>query len=244
MNTVDAIYSRNHLREKVPFRRTRDTISLHENLQKFKMEGKTGIISEFKRKSPSGFSLAKALEPLNYFRKSDLEVVSGLSILTEPDYFHGSYEDISRVQELNLPILDKDFASSEMMVENAFNSGADAILFILDFLGPEKVQALSRHAASLGMEALVEFHDTSLMKYLAPREGVIYGYNRRNLRTLKMEPHEDEVLRSLKGMEIDIILESGIDGAYLRDHDVSRYMGLLIGTSILNGNFPRKATPE
>ena len=243
MNIVDGIYSRNPLREKVPYRRTRDVVSLYGNLTKFKREGKTGIISEFKRRSPSGFDIRKEVNPLHYFRELRLENLAGISVLTEPDLFLGSYEDITAVQELNLPILDKDFASSELMVENAFNAGADVILFILDFLEPERVLSLSRYAVSLGMEALVEFHDISLIKYLTPQEGVIYGYNRRNLRTLKMEPHEEEVLRRLKGIEINVVLESGIDSAYLRDHDVFPYLGMLIGTSILNGDFLQDA-PE
>lgn len=237
MDTVDLIYSRNHLRERVPYRRTRSPISLYGNLVKFKSKGVTGIISEFKRRSPSGFNLAKAAEPLQYFRETYNGNIAGISILTEPEHFLGSYADLSSVQALNLPVLDKDFVSSELMVENAFNSGADAILFILDFLGADRVHELSRYAVSLGMEALVEFHDTALVDFLAPQEGVIYGYNRRNLRTLKMEPQEEEVNIMLKDTGIKVVLESGIDHAYLQSHDVSPYLGMLIGTSILNGKF-------
>ena len=238
MDTVDSIYSRNHLRERVPFRRTRGTMSLHESLLRFKAEGKTGIISEFKRKSPSGFNLGIELGPCAYFSKSDLQNVAGLSILTEPEEFKGSYEDLTSVQELGLPILDKDFISTALMVENAYNAGADAVLLILDFLGTEKVQELSTIALSHGMEALVEFHDLSLIRHLTPRKGIIYGYNRRNLRTLKMEPSEEEVMQQVNGQGIEIILESGIDLSYLREHDVSQYLGMLIGTSILNGELP------
>lgn len=236
MSTVDDIYSRNPLRSRIPFSRMREPISLLGSLLDFKSRGKTGIISEFKRKSPSGFDIRRAVEPLQYFRDSRLENIAGISILTEPDYFLGSYGDVSRVQELNIPILDKDFASTPLMVENAYNSGADVILFILDFLERQKVRELCKLAVSLGMEALVEFHDLSLMKDIEPQEGVIIGYNRRNLRTLKMEPQEEKVLAGLKGSGVEVILESGIDREYLREHDVSPYLGMLIGTSILHGN--------
>ncbi len=235
MNTVDQIYARNSLRAEIPYKRTRGPISLHENLMRFKSSGKTGIISEFKRRSPSGFDLKKNVDPIAYFNNSNLENVAGISILTEPDFFNGSYSDITSVQSLNIPILDKDFASTETMVENAYNSGADVILFILDFLEPKKVEELSAYAITLGLEALVEFHDIALMKHLKPRKGVIYGYNRRNLRTLKMEPMEQEVMEYMKNRKTDIILESGIDQSYLQVHDVSQYLGMLIGTSILNG---------
>ncbi len=235
MNTVDIIYSRNRFREKIPYSRTRDPLSLYRNLDKFKSIGKTGVISEFKRKSPSGFALGKALDPITYFRQSNLEKIAGISILTEPDFFNGRYSDITKVQELNLPILNKDFASTETMVENAFNAGSDVILFILDFLEPHRVEELCSYALSLGMEALVEFHDPAFMDELKPQKGILYGYNRRNLRTLEMDPREDEILPKLGSRGVDIILESGINHAYLQTHNVSQYFGMLIGTSILNG---------
>ena len=237
VNTVELIYNRNRLRKPVKYSRARDPISLKENLLNFKKLGKTGIISEFKRKSPSGFNLEKDIDPIDYFSKAELKNVAGLSILTEPDYFLGKYADITMVQNLNLPILDKDFVSNNLMVENAFNSGADAVLFILDFLGVEKARELSSYAISLGMEALVEFHDLLFLDELKPQKGIIYGYNRRNLKTLKMEPRESQVLQKHKESGIEIVLESGIDSSYLLENDVTPYLGMLIGTSILNGKF-------
>ena len=237
VSTVEHIYSRNWLRKPVEYSRTRDPISLKKSLLNFKKLGKTGIISEFKRKSPSGFNLGRDIGPLDYFRKADLQSVAGLSILTEPDHFLGNYADITVVQEFNLPILDKDFVSSGLMVRNAFNSGADAVLFILDFIGIEKAQELSNYAISLGMEALVEFHDIKFLDVLKPLKGVIYGYNRRNLKTLKMDPKEHQVLQKYEGSELEVVLESGIDSNYLHENDMSPYLGMLIGTSMLNGKF-------
>ncbi len=237
VSIVEHIYSRNWQRKPVEYNRIRGPISLKDSLLNFKKHGKTGIISEFKRKSPSGFNLGKDIGPLEYFRKADLQSVAGLSILTEQDHFLGNYADITVVQELNLPILDKDFVSSELMVRNAFNSGADAVLFILDFLGIEKARELSNYAISLGMEALVEFHDMAFLEALKPQKGIIYGYNRRNLKTLKMEAQEFQVLQKYKETEVGLVLESGIDSMYLLENDVSQYLGMLIGTSILNGEF-------
>ncbi len=234
---MEKIYSRNSSRQGVPFRRIRKPISLSESLDNVKKSFGTGIISEFKRKSPSGFSNSSSLNIETYFKKlSERKDIAGFSVLTEPDFFDGSYEDMTSVQHFNKPILDKDFISTREMVLNAYNSGADAILLILDFLDVDRLYLLADYAATLGMESLIEFHDIELMGNIHPGKGRIFGYNRRNLVTLKMDPHEENIQSITAKNGINVVLESGIDSDYLRNHDVSGYRGLLIGTSILQGD--------
>ena len=67
-------------------------------------------------------------------------------------------------------------------------------------------------------------------------EGVIYGYNRRNLRNLKMEPQDEVVKEFLEENDVDIILESGLDSSYLNSAELSAFAGFLIGTSVLTDN--------
>lgn len=235
MNVVEEIYARNPDRPPVPYRRKREPVSLAKRLSERKDKGIIGIIAEFKRKSPSGFTNHRDDGPAPYFKKIGNERIAAFSILTEPSYFNGNYDDITAVQGFGIPILDKDFISSQAMIRNAYNAGADAILLILDFLRQETVYELSDYAISIGLESLIEFHEISLAKYIRPAEGRIFGYNRRNLRTLKMEPEEEKVLEVLSETGIEVVLESGIDAQYLKTRDVSEYAGLLIGTSILNG---------
>lgn len=236
------IYSRNSSRPKFALRRTREPLSLNQSLTKLKDTGKTGIIAEFKRKSPSGFSNSKSLDIRAYFQGiSGNRKIAGFSVLTEPDFFNGNYQDISEIQDFNVPILDKDFISTKEMVDSAFNCGADAILLILDFLAPSQLYLLSDYAVSLGLEALIEFHELKLVDRIDPGRGRIFGYNRRNLETLKMEPQEMELDEVVSRKDLDIILESGITSEYVRTHDVSRYKGMLIGTSILDGDKVQEA---
>ncbi len=236
LNVVEEIYSRNSHREKVPFRRLRKPLSLSKSLKKIKGTGQTGIISEFKRKSPSGFINSKSVEIEAYFQKlSKQKNIAGFSILTEPDHFNGSYDDITAVQHFNIPILDKDFISTREMVDNAYNSGADAILLILDFLEENLVYLLADYAANLGMESLIEFHKIELASRIRPGEGRLFGYNRRNLITLELEPQEETLHNFLPVMGQGLILESGINSEYVRTHNMSEYLGMLIGASILEG---------
>lgn len=239
MNVVDSIYSNNAQRQPVNFSRTREPISLIQSLHRIKKTMGPGIIMEYKRRSPSGFMNLKYPSITEYFSENINRRTAGLSVLTEPQHFRGRYEDISACQGLNKPILDKDFISTDIMVRNAYNSGADAILLIMDFLPMDVIKDLVAQSVSLGMEALIEFHDLKFLDRLEPMDHVIYGYNRRNLVTLKMEPQEETVLDFISATGTEIVLESGIDRNYLDTHDVGKFAGLLIGSSILENNLGR-----
>lgn len=231
---MDDIYGKNLYREKFPYSRSREPISLIESLRRVRKDTMPGIIMEYKRMSPSGFENRFYPSVDEYFRKKISGNTAGLSILTEPDHFRGSYNDIVVSQGFRLPILDKDFISTEAMVDNAYNAGADAILLIMDFIPADLIARLIGAAIGKGMEVLLEFHDLKYLKDLTPMEHVIYGYNRRNLKTLQMEPQERYVLDHMKQTGMEIILESGIDSQYLMKNDVGHYFGLLIGSSILS----------
>ena len=236
MNTVEKIYMDNPGRSRFPYSRTRDTISLIGELHRIKAHGKPGIIKEFKRRSPSGFLNDRYPSVHDYFRSKIDARTAGMSILTEPDYFNGSYEDLSICQEFNLPILDKDFISTPVMVENAYNAGSDAILLIMDFLPSHAVEELTSTARNYGMEVLIEFHDLRFLSEIEPMDGVVYGYNRRDLRSLRMDPQDRVVNDYLREHPVDIILESGLDSSLLNSAELSAFAGFLIGTSVLTDN--------
>ncbi len=234
MSVVEHIYERNVFREKFPYSRIRDPISLTESLRRKRTGTIPGIIMEYKRSSPSGFHNGSYPYVVEYFTRKISGTTAGISILTEPENFRGSYSDIVAVQGMGYPILDKDFISTESMIESAYNAGADAVLLIMDFLPASMLGKLTEMALKREMEVLAEFHDLKYLERIQPMDHVVYGYNRRNLRTLSMEPQESYVLRHISKTGIDIILESGIDSRYLKENDVSHYFGLLIGASILS----------
>ena len=236
MNVVEQIYAKNPTRSEFRHSRSRKPAGFIESVRCASSRGFPGIICEFKRSSPSGFTNSKNTEIVDYFRRMKSERIAAFSVLTEPEYFNGRYEDISSVQDFKVPILDKDFISTPRMVENAYNAGADAILIILDFLGKDRSYELAEYAVSKGMDVLMEFHDPVHLRDLEITGNVIFGYNRRNLRTLKMDPGEEKVRQFMKKEDFPMILESGITPDYLRKNDVSMFEGLLIGTSFLEND--------
>ena len=95
------------------------------------------------------------------------------------------------------------------------------------------------YGKKLGMEALIEVHDPESVKNIFPDENVVLGYNRRNLKTLRMEDNSMEVYDKLKSYGLPIVLESGITSENIKNLHVEKYQGLLIGSSLLSGDVIR-----
>src|SRR6187549_2075038 len=145
-------------------------------------EDKTGIIAEFKRKSPS-----KGI--INAFASVERTAIgymqagaSALSILTDKQFFGGSNEDLTTARKFNFcPILRKDFIIDEYQIIEAKSIGADAILLIAGILNTAKIKSLSELAHSLEMEVVIEIRDESEL-YSALNEFTdVVGVNNRNL---------------------------------------------------------------
>lgn len=235
MGVVDKIYSRNAFRKPYEGRRNREIMSLSESIGKNRSMFGMPVIAEFKRQSPSGFKNSRQTDLRNYVKEIEAMNVAGLSILTEPDEFLGSYRDIVDVNDFQGPILDKDFISTGRMIEYAYNAGADCILLIADFLPSERISSLSKKALSMDMEVLIEFHDPESFKKIPDGEGIMIGYNRRNLRTLKIEGKEEGVIDTLKRKEVIWVLESGLQPSMISQSHYSKFDAFLIGEAILNG---------
>ena len=234
MSVVQSIYSDNGTRVQVNENmRTRDIISLRKSLAERRRSGITPVIGEFKRSSPSGFRLAEGMSPAAYFRKLAEMKVAGISVLTEPKHFLGSYSDLVEAQSTGLPLLAKDFISNERMIMSSYNSGADAVLLIADFLSRENLGKLVDFASGLGMESLVEFHDPEFLVNYEPCDSCLLGYNRRNLITMKIEDNTMQVLKLLRDIPGPKILESGLKYGSIDPYMEKRFDGFLIGTSLL-----------
>ena len=106
----------------------RSTVSLSQNILK---ENSTGIIAEFKRKSPSKGIINDKAYAVEVVKDYEQAGVSGSSVLTDTDFFGGSKEDLQNVRkEVSLPLLRKDFMIDEYQFIEAKNWGADVILLI------------------------------------------------------------------------------------------------------------------
>ncbi|AKA49659.1 hypothetical protein IX51_11720 [uncultured archaeon] len=236
MSVVDEIYRNNRNRASIgSSRRSRPVISLKESVEEKNSKGRLGLIAEFKKRSPSGFESKGLVSTTSYFGKLDLSKLAGLSVLTEPDRFGGSWDDLAESQPFNIPLLAKDFFDSENMIRDAYFCGADSVLLIADFMKGERLAALAESASEYGMDALIEFHDFESAERIPVHDNVIVGYNRRNLRTMKMESREKEAAEMFDRKDVPFILESGIDSTNARTMDFTGFSGLLVGSSIING---------
>jgi indole-3-glycerol phosphate synthase len=205
-------------------------------------KSKTGIIAEFKRKSPS-----KGI--INSF--STVEEVtsgycdggaSGLSVLTDSQFFGGSNEDLTSARRKStLPILRKDFIIDEYQVIESKSIGADAILLIAAALNNSEILKLSRLARSLGMEVLLEIHEESEIEKINQYINII-GVNNRNLKTFEVNTINSELLADKISSGFIKISESGISSPFvIRKLRVAGYDGFLIGEKFMNTADPVKA---
>jgi indole-3-glycerol phosphate synthase len=216
------------------------------SISKFLLDkSKTGIIAEFKRKSPSkGIinSLSSIEEvSLGYFR----EGASGVSVLTDTQFFGGSNSDLLSVREMSFfPILRKDFIINEYQVIESKSIGADAILLIAAALGNQEILKLSGLARSLGMEVLLEIHEPAELDKVNQYVNVI-GVNNRNLKTFEVNTDVSEKLVEKIPYGFLKISESGITSTQVIKKLIGcGYDGFLIGEKFMSTPDPVKAFSE
>ena len=194
----------------------------------------TGIIAEFKRRSPSKgwiYETAKAEEiPAAY----ETAGASALSILTDEKFFGGSLRDISTARPLvDIPILRKDFIIDEYQLLQARIVGADAVLLIAACLTQKECTALTTQAHALGLEVLLEIHNPSELPYIN-KEVDMLGVNNRNLKDFSVDTENSRKLRSIIPDSAVFVSESGIQNA--DDINALREIGadaVLIGETLM-----------
>jgi indole-3-glycerol phosphate synthase len=184
----------------------REILSLRQSILD---PAKTGIIAEFKRRSPS--------KGIINDRSSGMDVTggyveggaSGLSILTDTNYFGGYNEDLLAAREHRIPILRKDFIIDEYQVVEARSMGADAILLIASSLSPVRVRELAKFANELRLEVLLELHEEEELEHINEFTKLV-GVNNRNLKTFEVDMDKSIRMAEKIGTSRVRIAESGI----------------------------------
>ena len=217
----------------------RSTLSLSEAL---KQSGSSGIIAEFKRRSPSKPAINLSADVKKVTTGYQQAGAAALSVLTDTYFFGGKNLDIEQIRDfINIPILRKDFIFDIYQVYEAKSIGADAILLIAEVLSKKEILKLAKLANELGLEVLLEIHSASQLDKLNPYINVL-GINNRNLKTFEVSIENSIQIAGKLPDDIVKISESGIRSA----EDVKRlhtygFQGFLIGESFMKTAVPEEA---
>lgn len=204
---------------------------------------KTGIIAEFKRKSPSKGLINGTAEveqtSIGYMQAG----ASALSILTDQSFFGGKNEDLTLARRFNFcPILRKDFVIDEYQIIEAKSIGADCILLIAAVLEPKRLQELARFAKQLGLEVLMEVHDKEELERSLNEHLDLVGVNNRNLKTFEVSLDTSLSLVEIIPSQFLKISESGIsDPGTLVQLKAAGFDGFLIGENFMKHSRPHQA---
>jgi indole-3-glycerol phosphate synthase len=248
MNILDKIIAQKQI--EVAAKKLQTPIADLEQMKYFKAETlslysflldptKTGIIAEFKRKSPSKGVIndqATVEEVTMAYAKYG---ASGISVLTDTEFFGGSLNDLLAATINEVPLLRKDFMIDEYQLIEAKAHGADVILLIAACLTPSKVKSMAATAKSLGLEVLLEIHNEQELEHICGSIDLV-GVNNRNLKTFEVSI--DTSLALIKQIPTNklAIAESGISNVdtivTLRQ---AGFKGFLIGE-----NFMKQASPS
>ncbi|MBN9380774.1 MAG: indole-3-glycerol phosphate synthase TrpC [Chitinophagaceae bacterium] len=207
-------------------------------------EGKTGIIAEFKRRSPSKGVINDQVEVVDVTKAYTAAGASCLSVLTDEHFFGGSDADLIAARVNEIPILRKDFIIDEYQIEEARSIGADVILLIAACLTPAEVKRLAVFARGLGLEVLLEIHDEGELEHIC-EETEIVGVNNRDLKTFTVDIQRSiDLSRKIPAGKV-LIAESGISKVetILQMKDAG-FRGFLIGENFMKESNPGAAFGE
>lgn len=255
MNILDQIIA--HKRKEIAERKERFAVTSLEHSAYFstptysmteyiRRSDRSGIIAEFKRRSPSKGLINGNAAVEETTRGYVAAGASALSILTDQQFFGGSNDDLSLARKANAcPILRKDFTVDEYQIIEAKSIGADAILLIAAVLDPLTSKNMAALAHSLGMEVLLEVHNEEELRMNLECGADLIGVNNRNLKNFVVSIEVSKQLAPMIPDNVVKVSESGISSPEaivgLREYG---YEGFLIGENFMKTERPGIAAAE
>ena len=198
------IFSENSWTEQPFF--SRGCYSLKESLSK----SDTGIIAEFKRKSPSKGFIKEQANPEEIVVGYENNGASGVSILQDMKFFGGGAKDMNSVRTtVHIPLLYKEFVIDEYQLLMAKATGADVVLLIASILSEQRCMELAKRIHELGMESLLELHTEEEIGHINDYIDII-GINNRNLKNFEVNLDASILLAHKLPNDFVKISESGI----------------------------------
>ncbi len=215
----------------------RQTFSLQNVLK----SSRTGIISEFKRKSPSKGDIHQGIEPKDVVPLYEKYGCSAVSCLADNKYFGGSFLDVVQARE-NLehtPLLFKEFLTEPYQLYLAKASGADVVLLIAACLERSQCQELALEAKELGLETLLEIHSEDELSHYDESFVNVLGVNNRNLKIFKTDVQiSRDIVKNLPENTVKIS-ESGI----FKPETVAELRKLGFNGFLMGENFMKESNP-
>jgi indole-3-glycerol phosphate synthase len=185
----------------------RQCFSLKQSL----LDSATGIISEFKRRSPSKGDIHPDAQPEDVVAGYEEAGASGVSCLADKDFFGGSPDDVMKARKvlMHTPLLYKEFVVDDYQLSLAKSCGADIVLLIAACLDRNQLTEYAHCAKELGLETLLEVHSADELNYISDFIDIV-GVNNRNLKVFKTDVQTSFDLASDIPSNCVKISESGI----------------------------------
>lgn len=238
--TVERI---NNLKSTKPLSDIKSYIRDMEKTEDFRFEkalknNDIAFICEVKKASPSKGIIAEDFPYVDIAKDYENAGASAISVLTEPYYFKGDNLYLKEISEnVNIPLLRKDFTVDEYMIYEAKQIGASAVLLICSLLSKNQLKEYIDIASELGLSALVEAHDESEIAMANEAKAKIIGVNNRDLKTFTVDIYNSIKLRKFVSEDVIYVSESGIktpeDIERLRRNGVN---AVLIGETLMRSN--------
>jgi len=204
------------------------------------------IIAEIKRASPSLGVINAGLNPATVARAYQAGGAAALSVLTEPNFFKGSQQDLRLAREAcTLPVLRKEFIIDPYQVFESAAMGADAILLIVRILDDETLHALYQLAGKLGLDTLIEVFDAQDAARASALKAPLIGINNRDLAHFKTDINQAVRIAKLLPAEASLVAASGVhtqeDIQRNLEHGIRRF---LIGEALVRQPDPAETLKE
>lgn len=213
-------------------------LSLSASIRRRQSEGFFPVISEIKVRSEKEGDLLRGRDPLVLAREMAKRPVAGISVVTEPEHFGGSMDLLQVVAAaVDLPVLHKDFITTDRQIEESAASGAQALLLITALLELAQMAHLIETAKRCGLETLVEAHSLAEVEKIQHLQFDLMGINNRDITIFEVDDTDvsrTEALASFcRGPRI-LISESAICSAGdVRRAGLGGADAVLVGTSVL-----------
>ena len=206
------------------------------------LQSDSGIIAEFKRRSPSKGWINQNADTGIITKNYATAGASALSVLTDEKYFGGTLTDLQvAAKNVSIPVMRKEFIVDEYQILQARLSGASAILLIAAALTVEENHRFTRFAKQLNLDVLLELHDEKEIEYVSP-ENTIIGINNRNLGTFVTDLEKSYKMIELLPKNAVLVSESGISNPEtVKELRKIGYKGFLIGENFMITDNPGKS---